>query len=131
VIDLSVRLLVAPRAGHCCEYCRLPEQSVPVAFHVELIIPKQHQGSDLPNNLSYACSRCNLCKGPNLSGIDSETGQVVTLYGPRRQSWDEHFTWQGAAIVGRTPTGRATVHVLQMNARRRLRLRARLFARGR
>ena len=45
-MDPALRTLVAQRAGRCCEYCRLPEQFVPVAFHVEHIIPKQHGGSD-------------------------------------------------------------------------------------
>ncbi len=44
--------------------------------------------------------------------------------------FDDHFAWQGARIIGRTPVGRATVEVLQMNAPRRLQLRRRLRARG-
>lgn len=129
-MDAALRALVAQRAGHCCEYCHLPEQFVPVAFHVEHIIPRQHGGTDVADNLSYSCSRCNWSKGPNLSGIDSDTGQIVTLFDPRRQSWTDHFAWSGATIVGLTPTGRATVQVLQMNAAPRLRLRTRLKARG-
>jgi hypothetical protein len=118
------------RAGQRCEYCGLPEQHVPVAFHIEHIVPRQHGGSDDPDNLSYACSRCNWSKGPNLSGIDHVTKQIVSLFDPRRQSWDDHFLWQGALITGRTAIGRATVHVLQINAPRRVHLRKRLRARG-
>jgi hypothetical protein len=129
-MDAAVRALVGHRAGYRCEYCGLPEQHVPVVFHLEHIIPKQHGGSDDPANLSYACSRCNWSKGPNLGGIDGVTGQIVPLFDPRRQSWADHFGWKGALIVGQTPTGRATVHVLQMNAPRRVQLRARLIARG-
>jgi 5-methylcytosine-specific restriction endonuclease McrA len=121
-------VLVAQRASHRCEYCRLPEQFVPVAFHVEHIIPKQHGGSDDPDNLCYSCNRCNWDKGPNLTGIVGR--QIVPPFDPRRQSWDDHFAWQGALIAGLTPTGQATAQVLQMNAPRRLRLRIRLFARG-
>ena len=127
-MDAALRTLVAQRAGHRCEYCRIPEQFVPVAFHVEHIIPKQHGGSDDPDNLCYSCSRCNWSKGPNLTGITG--GQIVPLFDPRHHAWDDHFTWQRPRLVGLTPTGQATVQVLQMNAARRLRLRTRLFARG-
>lgn len=69
---------------------------------------------------------CNLHKGPNLTSIDSLTGAVVLLFHPRRDDWHEHFHWSGVEIVGITPTGRATVRLLQMNEPRRLRLRAAL-----
>jgi hypothetical protein len=54
----------------------------------------------------------------------------VLLFNPRVDGWNDHFAWDDAAIVGLTPTGRATVQLLQMNAPRRLRLRAVLLARG-
>lgn len=129
-MDRALRDSVAQRAGHRCEYCRLPQQFSRSTLHVEHIIPKQHGGTDDLDNLCSACNRCNLHKGPNLAGIDADTGQMVPLFDPRRQSWDDHFAWQGAAVVGLTPTGRATVQVLQMNAPRRLQLRTRLIGRG-
>lgn len=130
MIDAALRSLVARRAGYCCEYCRLPEQVVPATFHIDHIIPVQHGGSDALDNLCHACSRCNLHRGPNLSGIDPDTGQIVVLFNPCRQAWSDHSEWQGAVIVGRTPVGRATAAVLQMNAPRRVRLRARLSSLG-
>ena len=48
---------------------------------------------------------------------------MVALFNPRQQSWDEHFIRQGAFIVGLTPTGQATVQVLDMNARERVKIR--------
>ena len=69
-------------------------------------------------------------KGPNLSSIDPETGAKVDLFDPRAHSWDEHFAWQGARIVGRTPSGRATVHLLGMNEEERMEMRAELQTRG-
>jgi hypothetical protein len=129
-MDTILRSLVATRAGYRCEYCQLPEQFVPAAFHIDHVIPRQHGGSDEETNLCYSCSRCNLSKGPNLSGISPDSGQIVALYNPRQQIWNSHFDWQGALIVGLTSTGKATVHVLQMNAPRRVQLRSRLIARG-
>jgi hypothetical protein len=71
-----------------------------------------------------------LSKSSNLSGIDGETGQIVPLFDPRKQDWWEHFAYQQAEIVGLTPTGRATVAVLNMNEPRRLELRQELLAIG-
>jgi hypothetical protein len=49
---------------------------------------------------------------------------VVTLYHPRRESWEDHFALEEFRLVGLTPTGRATVRVLAMNDPDRVKLRA-------
>jgi len=128
-MDSAVRALVWQRAGSCCEYCRLRQSDAPFrTFHIDHIRPRKHGGSDDPSNLALACDRCSLYKGYDLSGIDDETGQIVPLFNPRTQAWDEHFRLQDVRIIGLTPTGRATVRVCQMNSPRRLRLRAELQA---
>jgi cation diffusion facilitator CzcD-associated flavoprotein CzcO len=76
-------------------------------------------------NLALACYHCNAHKGPNLSGIDPESGELVRLFHPRQDRWDEHFERNGVLIVGRTAVGRATVGLLKMNAADRRRLRER------
>jgi hypothetical protein len=78
-------------------------------------------GIDLWRQL--ACNRCNSHKGTNLSSIDPETEKKVDLFDPRRDTWEEHFTFDGPRIVGRTAKGRATLHLLQMNAPYRVELR--------
>jgi hypothetical protein len=70
-----------------------------------------------------ACHHCNLHKGPNLSGIDPASGSVALLFNPREDRWADHFVTRGAVIKGTTPTGRATVQVLAMNAPQRVELR--------
>ena len=131
MMDGATRRLVRDRTRDRCEYCRLPQAGQPfVTFHVEHIVPKTHGGHDEPPNLCLACERCNAFKGPNLSGIDPATGRVERIYDPRTQSWDEHFEFQGALIVGRTPIGRATMEVLKFNAGRRVQLRSELLGRG-
>ena len=117
--------LVRQRAGQRCEYCQLRQQDSPLAaLQIEHIIPKKHGGSDEVDNLALACIDCNLRKGPNLTGIDPETGDIVELFDPRRQSWVDHFEWRGIYIVGRTATGRTTVRVLNMNSDDQLALRS-------
>lgn len=55
---------------------------------------------------------------------------MVRLFNPREDTWEAHFVFQGAMIVGRTPEGRATVELLKMNEPKRARTRAMLIARG-
>jgi hypothetical protein len=129
-MDSATRVFVRVRAGERCEYCLLRQEQIDLPLHVEHIIAKQHGGSDDPENLALCCARCNLSKGPNLSGIDPESGELVPLFNPRRDEWAEHFAFQGYRIAGLTPVGRASVYVLAMNEPRRLELRATLLARG-
>ena len=97
---------------------------------IEHIVARQHGGSDDVENLALACHRCNLHKGPNLSGIDPETGEVEVLFHPRRDRWEDHFVYRGAYILGLTASGRTTVAVLALNDARRLGLRGELLGPG-
>jgi hypothetical protein len=123
-MDAATRHLVRQRAGCRCEYCGLHKDQSPLApLHIEHIRPKKHSGTDDPENLALACIDCNLHKGSNVAGFDPETGQLTELFSPRRHRWDEHFEWRGTLIAGRTPIGRTTVQVLQLNAEERVQLR--------
>ena len=125
-MDAATRDFVRRRAGHHCEYCLLHQQHTDLTHHVEHIVAKQHGGDDDLENLALACHRCNLRKGPNLTGVDPLTRQLAPLFHPRRDQWDQHFLFRGVRIEGITPIGRATVHVLAMNDLRRLELRSEL-----
>jgi hypothetical protein len=129
-MDEAKRALVRRRASECCEYCRLHQEYSGLKHHVEHVIAIQHGGSDDADNLALACHRCNLHKGPNLAGIDPDDGQVVSLFHPRRDRWSDHFVFEGARINGLTPTGRATVQVLNINDARRIELRAEILKQG-
>lgn len=129
-MDAAIRRLVRQRAHERCEYCRLPQDAVDLRFHIEHIVAKQHGGTDDTDNLCLACDRCNLHKGPNLSSIDPDSGQIVELFHPRRDDWNARFESMGGWIIGITPTGRATAQLMQMNATRRRQLRERLIAEG-
>jgi hypothetical protein len=123
-MDARTRQLVRLRAGDIREYCRIPQMATPVMpFHVEHVIAKQHGGTDDPRGLALACDRCNAFKGPNLTSIDTDTNTLVPLFNPRLDDWNDHFLARGGVLIGRTPTGRATVRLLQMKARRRVELR--------
>jgi hypothetical protein len=63
-------------------------------------IARQYGGSDDLDNLAMACAECNLHKGRDLSGIDHNSIQIVPLFNPRQQQWDDHFYWDGVKIMG-------------------------------
>ena len=127
--DSERRDLVRRRANNRCEYCLLRQEHSDFTHHLEHITAKQHGGSNEPANLALACHRCNLRKGPNLTGIDPLTGEAVLLFHPRRDQWDDHFRVRGVRLEGVTATGRATVRLLGMNDARRLDLRQELLLR--
>src|SRR5437762_9917044 len=126
----SLRDAVRRRARFRCEYCLLSEADAIVPFQVEHIIARQHGGLTILSNLAFACHHCNLYKGPNLTGIDPSTKKVVRLFNPRRMKWERHFRLVATEIMGRTPIGRATVAVLQMNHEDRIDLRRALIREG-
>jgi hypothetical protein len=126
----AVRRLVQQRAEGCCEYCHLPQAGHEERFSIDHIVAQQHHQSDSADNLALCCLRCNLHKGTNLSGLDPADQSIVRLFHPRQDLWDAHFQWDGPRLVGRTPTGRATIATLQMNAQQRVALRAILVAEG-
>jgi hypothetical protein len=128
-MDAATRRSVWERAGRRCEYCWLHQDQLPfTTFHVEHVVARKHGGTDDLANLALACDRCNAYKGSDLTGVDTQSGEVVRLFNPRSQLWEDHFRFDGPVIVGRTAVGRATAQVLNMNAPARLRLRARLLA---
>jgi hypothetical protein len=130
-MDSATRRHVRKRADERCEYCRLPQAvAALIPFHIEHVRAKQHRGGDEVENLALACPDCNRFKGPNLSAIDPESGVIVSLFNPRVDSWETHFTLVGAEIIGLTPIGRAAASLLRMNEQSRLKMRAELLRHG-
>jgi hypothetical protein len=130
-METFLRGFVQRRAKGRCEYCRLHQDDEPyLPFHIEHIIARQHDGSDAVSNRCWSCNHCNLCKGPNLAGIDPQTGKLARLFHPRRRKWSRHFHWDGVYLVGRTAIGRTTIAVLKINHPDRVALRESLVESG-
>jgi hypothetical protein len=119
-IPNDLRRLVVRRAGERCEYCLLHQDDRPEAHQVDHVIALKHRGQSVSENLALACALCNKAKGSDIASIDPMTNEVVTLFNPRTQAWLEQFQLIGAEIVGLTPTGRATVEMMQLNDGQRL-----------
>lgn len=111
----TLQLEVRGRAVERCEYCLFPEYASELPFHVDHIIAEKHGGRTEPQNLAWACFSCNLRKGPNIAGLDPDTGELTPLFNPRSDAWSEHFAWDGVWVRGKTAIGRATVTVLDIN----------------
>lgn len=113
----ALRDLVHERAKGRCEYCQTSEALSGIACQIDHIIPRALQGPTTSDNLCLACAPCNGRKYSRTQARDPVSGDEVPLFHPRRQSWNEHFAWSanGIEIVGRTPTGRATIAALKMN----------------
>lgn len=112
---MSLKDDVWNRAAERCEYCHLPQAATLLPHEVDHIIAQKHDGETCSENLCLACYSCNAYKGPNVAGIDPETGDVVRLFHPRRDVWSEHFRWNGPILIGLTAIGRVTIRVLRVN----------------
>ena len=117
VVSEAVRTQVVRQAGNVCEYCRYPEAFHSGRFAVDHIFPRIKGGTDDLDNLALACRSCNERKQDATHAPDPATETLVPLFHPRRDKWQEHFTWSGdfLLMIGLTATGRATIVRLQTN----------------
>lgn len=117
VSDIPARLrrLVLRRAADRCEYCGLSQTGQEATFHIDHITPVIVGGATSAANLALACVSCSLRKGARQTAPDPLSQENVPLYHPRHNAWWEHFHWQGVTVIGKTPTGRATIAALDMN----------------
>ncbi len=124
-IPSHVQQQVRERADYLCEYCHKNEWYQHVTFQMQHVFPLSLGGEDSLDNLALACFICNNGLSNYLSGFDSTTGEIVPLFNPREQKWQEHFIWSsdGLFLLGLTPTGRATIEIIDINRERTLRIR--------
>ena len=76
-MDSKLRETIRERALHRCEYCQVPEEFDQLPFQPDHIIAEKHGGATELDNLALSCYDCNMYKGPNIAGVDSDTGDVV------------------------------------------------------
>jgi hypothetical protein len=116
-IPKALREHVAAQAQQRCGYCLTSEAVVGTPMEIDHIIPQSLGGQTEEDNLWLACSLCNDHKSDRIAALDPLSGEIVRLFDPRHQVWSEHFAWaeNGERIIGRTPTGRATVVALNLN----------------
>ena len=118
VVDAATRAAIEERAGFRCEYCRLPVRGQIATFPIDHLTPRSSGGLTVPANLALACPHCNGHKWAHTSAPDPASAEVVSLFNPRVDRWEEHFQWSAAdpaILEGKTARGRATLLLLQMN----------------
>ena len=129
-MDASLEDLVRRRARFRCEYCRLPEALASTPFQIDHIIAQSHGGLTTADNLAFACFHCNSFKGPNLAGVDPDTGQIVRLFHPRHDAWEQHFRWDREQLAALSAVERGTVQTLRLNHPMRVAVRRSLLREG-
>jgi hypothetical protein len=130
-ISQQLRREVRARAGGCCEYCLMDESLLVWGCEVDHIISRKHGGATESSNLALSCARCNRAKGTDIGSVHPESEELVRLFNPRQDRWDEHFRIDGPRIVGLTLIGQVTITLLQFNQDERLLERAMLQQAGR
>jgi hypothetical protein len=126
MIGQALRRRIAEQAALRCGYCRTQERVSGIPLTLEHLCPKAKGGTDEEENLWLSCRLCNEAKGVSTTAPDPATGVLAPLYNPRGQAWREHFAWDATTtrIIGITPSGRATVEALDLNADLRVAARA-------
>jgi HNH endonuclease len=114
-IPASLRRLIIQRANNRCEYCTLSQAGQAATFHIDHVLPVAAGGPTTADNLALACVTCSLHKAAKQKITDPETNELVNVFNPRQQLWQEHFHWEGVTVIGLTATGRATIAALKMN----------------
>ena len=129
-MDAALTRQVWQRAHRCCEYCQTPQDYDDATCEIDHIIARKHGGLTVASNLALSCYWCNSFKGSDLAGLDPRTRKLTPLFHPRRHKWSRHFRWDGPFLRGRTPIGRVTIAVLQINDPFRVELREGLIEEG-
>lgn len=125
-LEQTIRRLASDR----CEYCHVPDATSRLKHVLDHIVARQHGGQTELENLALCCGRCNQFKGPNLTGIDPDTGQLTRLFRPRLDQWSDHFRYEGAVLIGLSAIGRTTIAVLSINHPLRIAAREALIQTG-
>ncbi len=90
-ISQALRNRVAVAARHRCGYCLTAERVVGRLLEIDHILPEAQGGTNDEDNLWLACPMCNSHKSDRTNAVDPQTGNHVSIFNPRMESWAEHF----------------------------------------
>jgi hypothetical protein len=119
-MNAGLREQVRRRAKDRCEYCQMPQNGTVLPHEADHIRSQKHHGPTTADNLCWACSWCNSFKGTDVAAYVPGTTEIVPLFNPRTQVWDEHFNWEGGILRAKTATASATIELLRMNQPERI-----------
>ena len=101
---------ITTRAGKRCEYCQMHQSLQGATFHIEHVVPRVMGGLSDSSNLALACPSCNLHKADRISVTSSVNGDVIPLFNPRHDDWNNRFEWDDYTLIAKTEIGRVTKH---------------------
>jgi hypothetical protein len=119
-ISDALRSEVAARAKHRCEYGLIHEDDTGFRLQVDHIVGRKHGGLSVAGNLAYACVLCNRSKGSEVASVNVHSGEIVRLFHPRQDRWNDHFQLLANTIRARSDVGAATAGLLRFNMPERL-----------
>lgn len=116
-IPVSLRTQIQETDRRRCCYCLTAEENSGIAMAFDHIHPRSKRGETSFENVCLACRSCNEYKSDITEAQDPLTGEIVPLFNPRIQKWNNHFCWSADStrVEGKTAIGRVRVIVLQMN----------------
>jgi len=115
-VPAELRRHVRERSAYRCEYCLLHEDDAFLPHEPDHIIAVKHRGATTEGNLAWTCFVCNRGKGSDIASVDGATGDIVRLYHPRTDTWEDHMELSiDGSVVARTAIGRVTVSLLNLN----------------
>ena len=114
-IPEKIRAFVALRANSQCEYCLFHQDDMFIAFPVDHIIAVKHGGGSEPENLANICQHCNQHKGTDMVTFIDNYKDVIRLFNPRIDEWQEHFESTMGEIYSEGKIGKATIKLLKIN----------------
>jgi hypothetical protein len=77
-------------------------------------------------NLALSCPMCNARKWIHTSAEDPVAQQIVPLFNPRTDAWNNHFRWAAddpCQVEPLSAVGRATASLLDLNSHHRQTIR--------
>lgn len=109
----------------CCAYCKTAEFLTAVTFEFEHIQPISKGGQTVFENLALACPSCNRYKGNRENAIAPSSNDLVALFHPQQQLWQDRFSWNESKteIIGKTAIAQTTIAALKMNRSSLVRVR--------
>jgi hypothetical protein len=105
----------------------MPQSATVLPHEVDHIRSLKHGGLSTLENLCWSCAWCNSFKGSDIATHPPDSDEIVPLFNPRTDRWDEHFFWEGPALRGKTAIGSATIALLRINQPERIRHRSLLI----
>lgn len=130
-VPVHLRRETRQRANQLCEYCLIHEDDVILPHEPDHIVAVKHGGPTNAENLAWTCFLCNRAKGSDIASVDDRSGEIVRLFSPRIDKWEEHFEIrEDATILGKTSIGHATCRLLQLNRPEQIELRQLLTESG-